>query len=194
MRVARAAAGILILSASTVWAQSTPPVTASAGGRAGASRMVMAGPPSNKMTSVQAAVAQKRMQEMESTLKAMHLLLKQMRDKAAKSKSQDPFAKANLEMWQLMLGHLDQQFNQLRATTLAREDLNARRAALYKQAEAKAALEAEAARAANTSSAAATGTAEQGTAAVSAGQAAAGATAAHDEAQATSAPASSTPK
>jgi hypothetical protein len=188
MRVASAAASILILAASTVWAQSVTPITASNGGRPAGSRMVMASPAEKTMTSVQTAAALKRMQEMESTLKQMHTLLKQMRAKTGSNSSKDPFVKANLEMWQLMLGHLDKQFDQLRAATLTREDLLARRAALYKQAAAKAALAAEAARGSNASQAVAGETAEQGAGAVSAGQAAPGATAAHDETKATSTP------
>jgi hypothetical protein len=181
MGVARAVAGMLIVSAATVWAQSAPPVTESAR-RAPASRMVMAGPPENRMTSVQTALAEKRMQEMQDTLKKMHALLAQMRAKAASSGSKDAFAKADLEMWGLMLGHLDKQFEQVRIANKAHEDLNARRASLFKQAEAKAAAErAQAAMAAGTGAA----TGEQGTAAGSAGQAAAGAT---------STPASSTAK
>lgn len=147
MRVSSAAASILILWAATVWAQSTSPVTASADNRrAAGSRMVMAGPPQNKLTSVQSATALERMQEMESTLKKMHALLLQMRGKTGSGDSKDPFAKANLEMWQLMLGHLDKQFDQLRMATLEGEDLKARRADMYKQAVAKAALAAQAAR------------------------------------------------
>jgi hypothetical protein len=178
MRVARAAAGILILTAATVWGQSTTPVTATAG-RPFGSRRVMASPPGSRMTSVQTASALKRMQAMEETLKKMRALLKQMSAKAgASGASKDPIARANLEMWQLMLGHLDAQFAELRTATLAREDLNARRAAMYQQAEAKAA--AEAARAT------ATGTAGAGALPGMAGAAAATET--------TSTPASSTPK
>jgi hypothetical protein len=151
--------------------------------------MVMASPAEKSMTSEQSAIALKRMQEMESTLKQMHALLKQMRAKTASSTSKDPLVKANLEMWQLMLGQLDKQFDELRTTTLARQNLNARRAALYKQAAAKAAAEAEAARNSSSSPAAATGTAERAT-----GQDAAGATAGHNETETTSTPAAPTPK
>jgi len=81
---------------------------------------------------------------MQTTLNDMHALLKQMQAKNAASRSKDPVAKANLEMWGLLLAHLDKEFNQLEAT-LAREDLEARRAALYNQAMQKAAAEAAAA-------------------------------------------------
>ena len=89
-----------------------------------------------------------RVQDMETTLSQMRVVLKQMHAKAAKSKSPDPVTKANLDMWELMVGHLDKELEQLRVTLAAREDLEARRAALYKQADAKAAATAQAARAA----------------------------------------------
>ena len=156
----------------------------------------MAGPTqnSNKMTSAQAATALQRMQGMEDTLKKMHALLKQMHARSGSSASKDPVAKANFEMWELMLGHLDKQFEQLRLATLESEDLNTRRAALYKQAAAKAALAAEAARKTSAGSAMGTGTADQGTATVSTGPVAPGAEAVHNETETTPAPASSTPK
>jgi peptidoglycan hydrolase CwlO-like protein len=78
----------------------------------------------------------------------MHLVLKQMQDKAAKSKTKDSLAKANLDMWELMVGHLEKELQELKIAMAAHEDMEARRAALYKQADAKAAAEAQAARAA----------------------------------------------
>jgi peptidoglycan hydrolase CwlO-like protein len=73
----------------------------------------------------------------------MHAVLKQMRSKAA---SKDPLAKANLDMWELLVGHLDKQLQELRIAMVTREDMEARRAAMYKQAEAKADAAAQAAR------------------------------------------------
>jgi hypothetical protein len=87
-----------------------------------------------------------RLQEMESTLARMHALLKQMHADSLRS-SKDRLAQGNLGMWELMVGHLDKQFNQLKLATLAREDLEARRAAMYKQAMDKADSAAERARA-----------------------------------------------
>jgi hypothetical protein len=69
----------------------------------------------------------------------MHALLKQMQAKNSASASKDPLVKANLEMWALMVADLDKQYEQLRTATLAREDMEARRAAMYKQADEKAA-------------------------------------------------------
>ncbi|MBZ5569658.1 MAG: hypothetical protein LAN64_17665 [Acidobacteriia bacterium] len=148
--------------------------------------------PKNRMTSGQTSPALLRMQETEATLKKMHALLMQMRAKAGPSGSKDAFTKANLDMWQLMLGQLDKQFELLKAETLAHEELAARRAALYKQAEVKAALEAARARSASAMAAKA-GAAGQG-AAGPAGPAAAGSTATHSETEKTSAPDSSSPK
>jgi peptidoglycan hydrolase CwlO-like protein len=85
---------------------------------------------------------------MESVLTKMHLVLTQMQDKAAKSKTQDSLAKANLDMWELMVSHLDKELRELKIAMAAREDMEGRRAALYKQADAKAEAEAQAARAA----------------------------------------------
>jgi len=84
------------------------------------------------------------MQEMGATLAKMHDLLKGMRAKVSASEK-DPMAKANLEMWALMLQQLDKQYEELRLASRARQDLDARRNAIYKQADEKAAATAKAA-------------------------------------------------
>lgn len=86
-----------------------------------------------------------RLQEMQTTLASIHALLKEMRDKAALRNSKDRVLKDNLEMWELMPAHLDKQLEQLRVATMARDDFDARRAAMYNQASEKAAREAQAA-------------------------------------------------
>jgi hypothetical protein len=96
------------------------------------------------------AAMHQRLQEMESTLAKMHVLLKQMHAKAASRSSRDPSVKANLDMWGLMVGHLDKQFEELRLTTEAQE-FEARRAALYKQADEKSEAAARAAQSRNAS-------------------------------------------
>ena len=107
------------------------------------------GPVGNRTADPQGLAAMReRVQDMESTVSRMRVVLKQMHDKAAKSKASDALTKANLDMWELMVGQLDKEFQQLRQSLAAREDLEARRAALYQQADAKAAAAAEAARAA----------------------------------------------
>jgi peptidoglycan hydrolase CwlO-like protein len=82
---------------------------------------------------------------MEGVLSQMHVTLKQMQAKSAKSKTTDPLTKANLDMWELMVGHLDKELEQMRVVFAQREDMEVRRAALYKQADAKAEAEAQAA-------------------------------------------------
>jgi hypothetical protein len=107
------------------------------------------GPVGSKTADLQGLGAMhERVQDMESTLSQMRVVLKQMHAKAAKSKSTDPVTKANLDMWELMVGHLDKELEQLRVTLAARDDLEARRAALYKQADANAEAAAQTARAA----------------------------------------------
>ena len=88
--------------------------------------------------------SRERMREMETTLDGMHALLKEMQASNASHRSKDPVAKANLEMWELLLGHLDQQLHELQLAA-ARDGIEARRAALYNQAMQKGAAEAAAA-------------------------------------------------
>lgn len=51
--------------------------------------------------------------DMETTLSQMRLVLKQMHAKAAKSKATDSLTTANLNMRDLMVGHLDKELEQL---------------------------------------------------------------------------------
>src|SRR5690348_1430817 len=149
---------IMALAVTTALAQGTPPATSGSpqaavpGGnevmqRQGyaARRAPLAKQP--RGVPVQTSLRE-RVQAMESTLTKMHLVLTQMQDKAANSKTQDALAKANLDMWKLMVDHLDKELQVLNMAAAAREDLEARRAALYKQADAKTDAEAQAARAA----------------------------------------------
>ncbi len=149
---------IMALAVTTALAQGTPPATAGSpqaavpGGNDVMQRQGYAGrrAPSAKQprgVPVQTSLRE-RVQDMESTLTQMRLVLKKMHDKAAKSKTQDSLAKANLDMWELMVSHLDKELRELKIAMAAREDMEARRAALYKQADAKAEAEAQAARAA----------------------------------------------
>jgi len=85
------------------------------------------------------AAMNQRVQEMETTVGRMHLLLKQMQASAAVKNSKDPITKANLEMWGLLIQQLDKQFDQVKVTARERADLDARRSAMYKQAGEKAA-------------------------------------------------------
>jgi hypothetical protein len=149
---------IMALAVTTALAQGTPPATAGSpqaavpGGNDVMQRQGYAGrrAPSAKQphgAPVQTSLRE-RVQDTESTLSKMHLVLTQMQDKAAKSKAQDSLAKANLDMWELMVSHLDKELRELKIAMAAREDMEARRAALYKQADAKTEAEAQAVRAA----------------------------------------------
>jgi TolA-binding protein len=103
----------------------------------------------SRSTDPQGLVAMRQqVEDMQSTVSHMRGVLQQMQTKAAKNKPIDSLTKANLDMWELMVGHLDKELEQLRGTLAAREDLEARRAALYKQADAKAEAAAQAGRAA----------------------------------------------
>jgi hypothetical protein len=136
----RSAAVLLIVAATGVWAQTATP--AGARSLAGRQRTVMATSTDadSKTAEMRAkAAVNQRVQEMETTLSKMHLLLKQMQSSPAVKNSKDPMAKANLEMWGLMLQQLDKQFDQVKLAAREREDLDARRSAMYKQAQDKAA-------------------------------------------------------
>lgn len=159
MRVKVGMAITMFLAATSAWAQSpappaapaaaTPPGIAS--GSDANSRVRSRLGRGRNLSATQAQVTPgARMQEMQTTLNGMHALLKKMEAKNASSKSKDSVAAANLEMWELLLRHLDKEFNQLQMATLAREDLEARRAAMYRQADEKAAKEAQAAMGAKT--------------------------------------------
>ena len=143
----------MLLAATSAWAQSPAPAPAPA-----APPPVMAPDPATTTRGMsrfgrnrnagaaQAPLApRERVQEMETTLNSMHALLKEMQATNASSRSKDRVAAANLGMWELLLAHLDKEFHQLQIAAAAREDLEARRAALYNQAAAKAAAEAAAA-------------------------------------------------
>jgi len=135
MKLRSTIAAIAVFAATTSWSQTAA---------SSHSREVEA--KSNAIGIAQNAQAQsvmrQRVEDMGNTLKKMHELLIQMQASAAKNATKDPVAKANLAMWGLMLSDLDKQYDQLRAASHARQDLEARRAAMYKQAEAKAAAQA----------------------------------------------------
>jgi len=124
---------LVILAASAVWGQSSPrPMGARP-------RAVMATSNGNGIAAAAGAraAANQRLEEMGETLTKMHMLLKRMHANSGK----DSMAKANADMWTLMVEQLDKQYEQLRLAERQREDLEARRAALYKQADERAAEE-----------------------------------------------------
>ena len=138
------AAAMILLAASAAWAQTASPSVASRAFSRNP-RAVMAN--SNAKGLAQSQEAQNAMrhqvEDMGTTLTKMHALLKDMQAKNKMSGTKDPMIKANLEMWGLMLQDLDKQFEQLRVAARSREEIEARRAALYRQAEARAAAEAQ---------------------------------------------------
>ena len=147
-----AAVAIAVLAVTQAFAQSPAPVASSAvspvsQGRSLPGRRAMSSGNQNPSATPSGALHQ-RIEDMQTTLDSMHALMKQMRAKATKSGTKDPLVKANLDMWKLMVGQLDKQLEELKLAAVARENMEARRAALYKQADAKAEAEARAARAA----------------------------------------------
>jgi len=133
MKLQNSTAIFLVLVAATLWGQSTASpnavrrqpmaATSNAEGLSAANRAK--------------AAANQNLQQMGATLTKMQGLLKQMR--AHTSSAKDPAAKANLDMWTLMVEQLDRQYEQLRLVARQREEFEARRAAMYKQADEKAA-------------------------------------------------------
>ena len=140
---------LVVLAATAALAQSAQPGTTP--GAPILNQQALTGrraPVGNRTADPQGLTAMhERVEDMESTLSQMRVVLKQMKAKAAKSNASDSLTKANLDMWELMVGHLDKELQQMRLTLAARQDLEARRAALYKQADAKAEAAAQAARA-----------------------------------------------
>jgi hypothetical protein len=133
MTLRNSTAIFLVLAAATVWGQSPaspyakrrqPVAAKSNGGDLAAANRAK-------------AAANQNVEEMGATLTKMQALLKQMR--AHTNSAKDPVAKANLDMWTLMVEQLDKQYEQMRLAARQREEMEARRAALYKQADEKAA-------------------------------------------------------
>jgi len=148
----RSATGvILVLAATAVFGQSAQPGTTPGAPILNQQPGPAArkGPAENKTADPQGLPAmRKQVEDMESMLSQMRVVLKQMHANAGKAKVTDSLTKTNLDMWELMVGHLDKELQQLHAALAEREDLEVRRAQLYRQADAKAAAQAQAFRAA----------------------------------------------
>lgn len=145
-------AAVVVLVATTAFAQTPTPVAVPGGGPITTQGQMLPGRKGmSNLPGKRAGAAQvpsplpKRIEDMQGTLTQMHAVLKRMRANSAKSQTKDPLAKANLDMWELLVGHLDKQLQELRLAQAAHEDMEARRAALYKQADAKSNAEARAA-------------------------------------------------
>ena len=148
-------AAVVALAATTAFAQTATPIAVPGGGpitthgqmlpaRKGMSSL----PGKQTSTALTPTPLPKRIEDMQNTLTQMHAVLKRMSANSGKGSTKDPVTKANLDMWELLVGHLEKQLQELRLAQSAREDMEARRAALYKQADAKADAEARAAQAA----------------------------------------------
>jgi len=150
LRVAAAVTTMLITAASFAQSASPAPNPAFSTSAPGGARARMPLNPAGKRAMAAedpSASLRQRVQDMEGTLTKMHEVLAQMRRKSP-APAKDSMAKANLDMWELMVTHLDGELRELKTALLVREDMEARRAAMYKQADAKA--QAEATRAAQT--------------------------------------------
>lgn len=144
MSLRSAAAAMVFLAVTTVFAQENAPASAQAPTPAAVPQVRQQPTPMRQwghggMKGKQsqpgtAPSLQQRIQELQSTLDKMHAGLKRMQGKAAVS-AKDPVEKANLQMWELMVGQLDKQLQELKQAEASREDMEARRAAMYKQAE-----------------------------------------------------------
>jgi len=144
MMLRNSTAVLVVLAGTTLWGQS------STGSLVHGRQPVMATSNAESLAATTRArtASNQQLQDMGITLAKMHALLKQMQTNTPGSRAKDPMAKANFDMWALMLEQLDKQYEQLRVAVRSREDLEARRAALYKQADEKAAAAAKSAAAA----------------------------------------------
>jgi len=139
---------VVVLAATAAFAQSAQPGTTPSApilNRPGLTARTS--PAGNKADPQGLAAMRERIEDMQGTLTQMRVVLRQMQTNATKNKATDSLAKANLDMWGLMVSHLDKELQQMRVTLAARQDFEARRASLYKQADVKAEAAAQAARA-----------------------------------------------
>lgn len=155
----RCAAILFLFAAIGLWAQTGAPASGVSplAGRARVGMATTTDADSKTAEMKSKALMNERLQEMQSTVDRMHLLLKQMQATAAAKGAKDSMTKANLEMWGLVIQQMDKQFDQLKLAARQREELDARRSALYKQADQKAAMAAKNAQSQAASDAAAQG-------------------------------------
>lgn len=137
MRLRTITLGIALLSATVLWAQDTAsqaPVAGSAPtlspGTAPVSRArnafrnrTMMPAPRRALSADPAFAA--RLEDMQDTLTKLHALLKQMQSQAGSSKRQTVAAE-NIQMWELLLGHLDRTLAQARMTAIQRSVMDQR--------------------------------------------------------------------
>jgi hypothetical protein len=135
----RKSAALLVVFAASVWGQVWGQTSAAPAPAPRQSVMATSNAEALAAASRAKAAANKNLQDMGATLTKMRALLKQMSGKSSTAK--DPMTKANVEMWTLMVEQLDKQYEQLLVAARQREDLEMRRASLYRQANEKVAEE-----------------------------------------------------
>lgn len=143
-----AAIVIAILTIVQAFGQSSAPGPITSSVSSPLNRSLLGRKPMSSGNMTPSAALHQRIEDMQATLENMHTLIQQMRSRAVKSGTSDPLIKANLDLWGLMISHLDKQLEELKTAETARTDMEVRRAALYKQADAKAEAAAQNARAA----------------------------------------------
>src|SRR5947209_8725781 len=121
MKLTRASATILILATTAVVAQTVAPSTPRAYSHR-RSGMAVTDPGAKAGATRSGSLMQQRLDEMKTTVAKMHVLLKQMQTTAAANHSNDAVVKANLQMWQLMVGQFDKQLAELSQAAHVRED------------------------------------------------------------------------
>jgi hypothetical protein len=148
MSLRRAAAAFVVLAVTAVFGQENAPASAPAEAPAAASQptqrpTVMRRWGKNTVANKQPAAGpvnapslQQHVQDMQATVDKMHEVLTRMQKKTVAS-AKDPVAKANLQMWQLMVAQLDKQLQDLKLAEASRQEMEVRRQAMYKQAEVK---------------------------------------------------------
>jgi len=123
---------VMLLSMATLPGQNPPTTGAPAGNQnSGASsspaltgRMSPSQDPSVALQRME-ALHQQRLQEMEVSLAKMHTLLNDMKARMAANNSHStPSQKDNIELWEMMLGHLDKTLAQARLAAVQRGALS----------------------------------------------------------------------
>jgi hypothetical protein len=122
MVVVKHLAVMIALTAGLVWAQSTtsqtPPPSAQGESAAGSTKSTQTQPgarPGRPMGQSQ-DMHHQQMQDIQASLAKMHALLNSMRAGYATMNTKDqPAMQANIEMWQLMLDHMDRMMQHMQS-------------------------------------------------------------------------------